>query len=177
MHQNNTCLIVLPVASYENNFGLKDVYINFLWISAAIWVNKSMLPIYTVRIFDRIGSFRARDLLPNPTWELRAAHVPRDVRDPLKRWNRVKVRLFELSQSIEVNVYVQSGAWSFITVHHHSCEHVTNIKLNCTQHHFSHWTIHHYSCWEKIIGSSEDHLSIIGDLVRDADNFLNGFQL
>ena len=86
----------------------------------------SKLPIYTVRIysdFDRIGSFRARDLLPNPT--LKNQHVTHDVRDPLKRWNRVKVRLFELSQSIEVNVYVQSGACSFITVHHHSCEHVT----------------------------------------------------
>ena len=54
MHQNENCLIVHPVASYENNFGLKNVYINFLWISDTIWVNKSQSNQFTVSRFTQI---------------------------------------------------------------------------------------------------------------------------
>ena len=54
MHQNKQCLIVLSVASYENNFGLKDVYINFLWISDTIWVNKSQSYQFTLFEFTQI---------------------------------------------------------------------------------------------------------------------------
>ena len=89
MHQNKKCLIVLSVASYENNFGLKDVDINFLWISDTIWVNKSQSYQFTLLEFTQIltGSEVLGQGISYPTQrgKIWAAHVTHDVRDPLKR--------------------------------------------------------------------------------------------
>ena len=47
-------MIVLLVTSYENNFGLQVVYINFLWISDTICVNKFRSCQFTLSEFTQI---------------------------------------------------------------------------------------------------------------------------